>query len=408
MYRFPKNITDVQLADRVIKGGETVALFGRAPFGEGYIDELQRLGICVKALFDSSYDEKKTGSVLCGLEILLAKELYDFKGIVVICGNGYLQNLINYARSCGVRDILPYYFIYNECEFDLAEYRNIYQIANVAKTHFIQQSDPERIMINSLEVAITHRCTLNCEKCANLISYFEKPKDADFHKTIWALRKILDAHVYINELRILGGEPFLNRQMVHYLKMLLEYENIGLISIMSNATIIPDDTLTEVLSNPRVYITLSSYGTLSTRLMELQALFEENNILYRIHDLAGWRDCNCIIQEELTTDELKKRFQNCSVNHCYTLYEQDLFRCPYNAGVTLLQAVPEEVTDHLNIYNLSPEDVEKELSAFMRAEYSLICGYCRGRPKSVVDVAPAKQMRGKHQYKKYQYSKGTL
>ena len=406
MYTFPMNITNEKLADEVINKGSKVALYGRYPFGDGYIEQLLDAGVRVSALFDSSYSEQDSQKILQGIKVSSPEKLKEYKGILIICGNGHYWELEEYARECGVTSILPYYFLYSHRGYSIEEYKNIYQIVNVANTHYIKKNYPEKVFINSLELAITHRCTLNCEKCANMISYFESPKDADYESMKDSIYKILNANVYVSELRILGGEPFLNQELVKYLQLLQQFDNIGLISIMSNGTLYPSKELTDCLRQKNVYVTLSDYGYLSKNLQKIKELFEKEGILYRIYEMSGWKDCNTIEYIEMDTEELERKFGNCSVNNCYTLHNGFLYRCPYNAGVSILQAIPGNLRDALSISQLDSGMVEDALESFMKVKSSQICKFCKGRPKAVVDIEAARQIKYKHQYKKYDSIEG--
>ena len=402
-YSFPTNITDKSLAREVLMGKKSVAIYGMYPFGEGYVEDLIRRKVNVEALFDASQGLSTSDRTVCGIKVKPEEDLRNYNGVLIIAGNGSFQRLSKKAREYGIKHMLPYYFIYDGCSFGYIEYRDKYQIVNVAKTHLMQIEYPEKVFINSLELAITHRCALNCDKCANLISYFEFPRDAHFDKMSSSVKKILDANVYINELRILGGEPFLNKDLVHYLRLLQPYANIGLISIMTNATVLPTEEEIKCLKDPRVYVTMSNYGPKSTKLDALKKRFEQEGILYRIYNVSEWQDCNTIEYESLSSEELKARMNNCSANNCYTLYDSKLYRCPYNAGVTILHAIPEEIADYLDIEKIDAADICCTLTEFMRKDFSKICAYCRSRPRSGKTIEVAKQLKGKHPYKKYEY-----
>ena len=407
-YPFPDNITDKGIASEVLQNGAAVAVYGMYPFGVGYIEELLKRGINVVALFDASAGRIDPDCEVCGIIVSPEEALKDFDGILIIAGNGSYRRLYDKATEYGVKHLLPYYFIYDGCYFDFAEYRNIYQIANVAKSHKIQFSNPNTLSINSLELAITHRCTLNCEKCANMMSYFSHPEDADFEEACASLKKILDSDVYITELRILGGEPFLNKELSKYLRFLQSYENIGLISIMTNATLIPTQEDLQCLKDKRVYVTMSNYHHLSPKLNELERLFEEESILYRVYNVTEWQDCNTIEWEPLSQEELANRLKNCCSNNCYTLYNTTLYRCPFNAGVTLLHAVPQKDTDFLSIQATPDERIVDELTKFIETKVSPICAYCRSRPREVGTIEVAKQMKGKHSFETYVYEENDF
>lgn len=404
-YRFPTNITDRKTAELVLQGIRKAALFGRYPFGEGYLEQLLSMGIQIDACFDSSADDEDKVKELLGIRVYDKKMLSGYKGVVILCGNGHYHELESYARKKGVIEMLPYYFVFDGKEYTESEYQNIYQVANVAKTHYVSKMQPDVEIINSLEIAITHRCTLNCEKCANLMSYFAKPTDADFEKMKASIGKILDSQVYVSELRVLGGEPFLAQHFDQYIELLLSYDNIGLISIMTNGTILPTEQTLSLCRNPRVHITVSDYNDLSRKKDELLRELVKHHILHRVYEIDGWRDCNKIEYKEMDDVLLEKKYLACSVNNCWTLYNDYLFLCPYNAGVTVLHAVPEEMTDAIIIRDIPQSEIISVVKQFKNTRKSNICKYCNGRPKSVVDIEVAKQIKHKHSFHQYEYKK---
>ena len=109
---------------------------------------------------------------------------------------------------------------------------------------------------------------------------------------------------------------------------------------------------------------------------------------------------------EMDNEELERKFGNCSVNNCYTLHNGFLYRCPYNAGVSILQAIPGNLRDALSISQLDSGMVEDALESFMKMKSSQICKFCKGRPKAVVDIEAARQIKYKHHYKKYDSIEG--
>ena len=250
------------------------------------------MGIQIDACFDSSADDEDKVKELLGIRVYDKKMLSGYKGVLILCGNGHYHELESYARKKGVIEMLPYYFVFDGKEYTESEYQDIYQIANVAKTHYVSKMQPDVEIINSLEIAITHRCTLNCEKCANLMSYFAKPTDANFEKMKDSIGKILDSQVYVSELRVLGGEPFLAQHFDQHIELLLSYDNIGLISIMTNGTILPTEQTLSLRRNSHVHITVSDYNDLSRKKNELLRELVKHHILHRVYEIDGWRDCN--------------------------------------------------------------------------------------------------------------------
>lgn len=73
--------------------------------------------------------------------------------------------------------------------------------------------------IEYLEFQIADRCNMNCLRCShysNLIPDAPHPLFKEIEKDLIQLRNIID-HIY--KIRIMGGEPLLNREMIQYVQL---------------------------------------------------------------------------------------------------------------------------------------------------------------------------------------------
>ena len=71
----------------------------------------------------------------------------------------------------------------------------------------------------------------------------------------------------------------------------------------------------------------------------------------------------------------------------------------------MLQAVPQEMTDCIDISEVQPDDIVEKIRKYFDSDSSKICQFCKGRPKSVTDIPYAEQSNEKLYYKKYTYDK---
>ena len=68
---------------------------------------------------------------------------------------------------------------------------------------------------------------------------------------------------HVNEFRVLGGDPFMNKEMHKVVNKLSKFENNSRIVIYTNATILPKDEQLECLRNKKVGLEITNYGTAS-------------------------------------------------------------------------------------------------------------------------------------------------
>ena len=108
-----------------------------------------------------------------------------------------------------------------------------------------------KIIFNRIQYVITEKCTLRCKDCSHLIPYYREPENINIQKYKRAFNLLIEQIDYLAELRILGGEPFLSKDME---QLVLDYymnPKIEQISVYTNGTVIPSDNVIKALKRGR-------------------------------------------------------------------------------------------------------------------------------------------------------------
>ena len=101
------------------------------------------------------------------------------------------------------------------------------------------KSASDYLSIRSLDVVLTEKCSLKCVDCSNLMQYYKNPQNADHKSLKNNIKKFLDNINYVDELRLIGGEPFMYKGIYEILDLILKYKNFKSVVIYTNGTIIP-------------------------------------------------------------------------------------------------------------------------------------------------------------------------
>ncbi len=97
--------------------------------------------------------------------------------------------------------------------------------------------DKQGRAMNYLRLAITDKCNLRCSYCMPEEGItFAPRKDLMSYEEILRLIVLLSEHG-VNKIRITGGEPFLRKDLIHFLKELKGIRKIEKIAITTNGTI---------------------------------------------------------------------------------------------------------------------------------------------------------------------------
>lgn len=226
-----------------------------------------------------------------------------------------------------------------------------------------------------VEIALTTRCTLRCKDCSNLMQYYEKPKDCSFEINMISVSNFLDAVDYVDRFILLGGEPFLYKELPIILEKILNNDKVRRVWIYSNGTILPKDPiLHELMKNKKVLLYISNYGQLSTKLNEIKALCSEKGIALKIADEnSEWISAGDITKRGRSREELELQFKNCGLS-CYNMLNGRLCYCARSSSAVELGVVKNEICVDL----LKKDGLRKRLITFLhnKHQYLATCDYC--------------------------------
>jgi len=227
------------------------------------------------------------------------------------------------------------------------------------------------------------RCSLRCDHCVEGIPDIETGKRQFTPKDVVLddIRKMAAASDFITVVDFAGGEPFLHPDMVEILREVREIENIGMISVFTNGTVKPQETLIEALCDERVTVTVSSY---SNHLTEVQ----RSNIAATVSTLRS-RGCQCFTNENKTwldcssfdfvdDDEatLTRRFANCLFANCQRLDQGTIYRCLHQYVGAVTGQLP-NAPEAIQIHQYSDEELARKLDHFNTLPYISTCSYCQ-------------------------------
>lgn len=243
-----------------------------------------------------------------------------------------------------------------------------------------------------LEIPITTKCSLKCKKCSNLIPCYQKRSDYDINILLKSLNRFLDCINYIVFIRILGGEPFLNKDLYKILDELLKSNKIQRIEIVTNGTIVPKDKkLLEVLKNNRIIVSISQYPMVNYN--KLVLFLKKNNIRYRIDEMNFWLDYGEPYKRNKSVGMLTKQFAKCN-NVCKSLINGQLHLCPRSSHGTDLGIITNNREDYLDLLDdtISDLELEKKLKKLYKKKYITACDYCDFGTKKSKKIPVAEQV----------------
>ena len=372
-----------------------IIVYGAGRYGELAFHGLKALGITVDFFVDRSLCGKK----FLGAEVISPDNLGDYAhDIFLIASLNYFQDMYLNLKSIDaeyVYDILDLLKLdYDESalsEYLLDEKHNISKYENV-----INNMDLDKLIVNHVELVLTEKCSLRCKDCANLMQYYQAPEHIPCAEIIETFDRFLDAIDCLLDLRLLGGEPFLYKDLDKILERYKDDDRIKRITIYTNSTIIPSDAVLKSLSHKKVFVHQSNYGAVSRKVNELDSLFTMNNVQHYIHVYEKWLDVGIPERHNYTEDALKEIFNDCIMAKCFSFYRGRLYLCPraaHGGGLGFFKNKDNEFVD-FNECVRNRDEKRSEISAFMqKSDYIEACRYCNGSSSRTREIDAAVQMR---------------
>ena len=394
------------LAGRVksIPDKENIILFGYGNIGTIIVDLLLLNNPNKLIIIDN--DSRKWGITYQGISVSSIGDVSEdvIANSVILISVTDIQDVLTQLRAyisepkwISLSDYL--YSISTRVDIDFQEYAHK-QNTDVRFLEYVWQScvkyqdillNSDKPPLRSLELIVTERCTLKCNDCSNLMQYYHKPSNIPHLDIIQELESVLGFVSWINEVRVLGGEPFLNKDILQIYQYLNSSDKVQNVVTYTNGTLVPSCEVIEALSHSKHLVLVTDYGMLSRQKEALSQTLKNSGVKFRVEPASGWTDCGTVVDLRRSIDDLKATFRECCAKNLITLSNGSLYRCPFAAHLERLE-FKDFPQDRLSLADLSASNSDQLLHNFLfDKEYISACSYCKGRRLSDPKIIPGIQ-----------------
>lgn len=259
------------------------------------------------------------------------------------------------------------------------------------------------LSLDRVEIFLTDRCTLNCEKCIYFIPYLRKRYDTPLQQLKNDADILFSRVDFVRKLKLLGGEVFLYRHLGEYLDYL--YQNygaqIGEVRLGTNGTVLPSGEILEICRRHGTIVDISDYSAALKKqynLGECVRYFKENGIEVDVKRTGEmWLDIGFpgTAPSKRSDKENQFHFARCAM-FCRQFAKGKLYFCCSNYAAVRAGLFPDDENNYFDFYE-EPFDkkalLEFELG-FSRKGYMTFCEVCFGgsAQNNPHEVAVAKQV----------------
>lgn len=369
-------------------------IYGASVYGEIAFYTLQALGITPDFFCDRAIEKDYYFNV----KVIRPHELDFHKdAIIIIASSDYFQEIRKQLSSMGCKNLYNMNYLLN-VRIDIgmlsARAADFYDKKEAYIAIANAEDREEYLNFPRVQFVVTSACSLRCKDCISLMQYYEKPQNSDIELYKTGFDRLLNCVNNIFDLRILGGEPFVNHDMYKIIEWYHDLDKIKIISVFTNGTIIPNENNMRQLKREKVRVHISDYEFNRDKIRKLEAVFDQNNVRYYVQPYDFWQDSGNLIKRNYTEEKKKYLFERCYERECFSYFNGCLYHCPRAAHGINLGAMPDSKSEYVDLMDesIDIEEIKRQLKFQRERAFIEACDYCNGADSHRLKIEPAIQI----------------
>lgn len=258
-----------------------------------------------------------------------------------------------------------------------------------------------KCVLSKIDTVITSRCTLKCKNCNMFISHAPVQCDIELNRLINNFDIFFESVDYVYEYTLLGGEPFLHKNIGDIINYLGDRygDKIGRINLISNGTVVPSNNVIDILRSFHVTVHISDYT----------CTVDYKGTLERLKDILLYSGIECYVipnntwkdviypREEYHTDNPKRHMLLCG-HSTHSVADGKLYWCDPAFAAECFMGFKSNEDDFLDIAankkNYSKYEATLNIIKYLLGDvnargYMSICEKCAGVGNDNNRIVPA-------------------
>lgn len=389
-----------------VANNKEIYIYGAGTIGRNFVRLFDNIGVNIAKIFDRNYESivnigdyrihsrEELKYVKARNSVLIIAANRDLWGEICEDIRPYMLEELELINGHDLHMLLQSAYCMNETRRgknlhlkDCYECTNLDNVCSSLNCYmkrinnFDEASSSGTKNVQMIGVILGNICTLKCKNCCESVPYVHSSNRAfvDKEQVLRDVYHLSDACQFLSLLEFIGGEPFLHPELGEIVQEVLTIDNIGMIHIFTNGTVIPSNELCKVLANERITIYISNYqvsveGILKSNIEQTAKKFEKYGVQFFFGKKTSWMDFRAYDDRNKTEKELIDGFNNCFLHNCNRLYRGNLYVCPHQyAGINLGKLDKKNV---IAIHDYDKEELITQLNFFKSYQYIDACKYC--------------------------------
>lgn len=383
-----------------IKSFKHIILWGASYQGKAIGKKLMELGVLIENYWDIRWKELKCVNDIDVIEPFKSNDKENC--LIILCiGNRVIQsNLIHNMNEHGYSNMIygDYLYMGLLCPFNRStginakrctqtmECRQIYckRIEGIY-SHYL--SSEQSISLPSMTLVINQRCSLRCKYCTSYMNEYANDQKVDFslQRICEDIDIFFDLVDFVGTITVMGGEPFMHKDLGEIIMHLCTKKNFGLISIATSGTYPITEKQLEGLRDSRVNVSFSNYTQSISKAQN--KMFEKNietvknaGICYTVGMFSPeWIIPVTLENKYLSDEQAKKKKSICTHWHQVKngkVHPCDLANSIYSLGIADYSDSYFDLTQNMEL-----TEMRKAFKHYLDKEYYEVCRH-HDRPKN--------------------------
>lgn len=261
-----------------------------------------------------------------------------------------------YINSCGIKKSSP-------------------QIKDVLHIFFTKEME-----IPFFDFNVNNACSLKCRNCDQGIPYLNNKEIYKYDDLKRWFDTLLDKVNYVYQISILGGEPFLNKDIDRIINYCANSKKIGSIIVVTNGTIIPSRKVIQSLKNKKIIVGISWYPINDdSNRKRLIKYLEIKGINYHVRrsnwlDFGDWR-----YSRNYSKKRLKDNYKRCFLNSCLQYNKGILYHCTRQRLLLDQKIDIPDKYEYIDVNGITRDMFKTNYKHFSSLESLRACNYCNSR-----------------------------
>lgn len=224
--------------------------------------------------------------------------------------------------------------------------------------------------LDYLEISISEHCNMNCKGCSHF-SNIAPIKFSDFNVVEKDFKRLKQLFPHIFKIRIMGGEPLLNKDICKYIDLIKKVYPYTDLRIVTNGILLNklDNKLVDKIKQYDIMLDISSYPLMHKNIDSLIDMMKEKGIKIYIEKINEFKPI-------LLSKKVKYPFHELKDCNCINLYNGFLASCPLVFTIKYYN----ERFNNLYDYNINKINIYDKLSGAeilerLKKPFEL-CDYC--------------------------------